>query len=362
MFRPSASGLERALVCQASCIIPVRASNEDPESNKVVAALRGTSIHEHNDRVLHGMSVEESLKQCPEEHRAICARVRLPVTDLDRVQTEASFAIDFATGITRYLGSHLNRNYPTLEQAEYSGTLDIMGLNKSSGIPYVADLKSGMLHTDCQNNAQLKFAALAASKFFSFSVVDASLIYLREDEDPYVDSHTFTQNELLRIEEEFSYFHKELMRQYVEWEMYRKLDMKEGLHCMYCPAAIGCPAKQNALFALVQKAERTDLSTLADNIASMTPEQATQAWLNYKQVHSYWEIAERAIKDYGKRHGIDLPDGRRVVAVESSKTVSDTDTLLKIARSRPLTEHDFVATIKRVRYKKLLPVKIKSEK
>src|ERR1700690_2667553 len=332
--KPSASSLTRAIYCPPSVFLNIRTSSTND------AAEKGTAIHSFVDNVCSGMSRDEAILLVEEKYKEKCLRISTEfLENFTEPKTELSFGVDFVTGETRYLGSHLGRNYPELNESEFSGTLDIVGINKNTGIPVVVDIKSGMEVTPSQHNWQVKFLVFSAHKFYNYNTIEGSLIYVRESEDPYIDSYTFNLEELIQIGEDLKRFYKTLIKESTEYATTGKIHLREGVNCNYCPVTLSCPAKISAIQSLAIKAESTDISNNRDTILSLSPEQAAIAWSRYRNMKNYFFSAEKALKEYAQKYGIDGPDFT-VSSSLSSRTSLDSDKLIQLARKAGVTEDE----------------------
>lgn len=349
--KPSASQLERAMRCLPSSFLPIRVSSESEQ------AERGTNIHEFIDRVIQGSTREEAIALVDPEYRDACNNICTEfINRFDSIQTERSYGVDFVSGEARFLGDHLSRNYPELGENEHSGTADIIALDKDTGNPVLADIKSGKFVSKVENNWQLKFLAYALHKVHGYNEIDCYMIYVREDDEHPIEKYTISgDNAWEKIKQDLNSYSKLVHSAFYAFDLNQELNLKEGTWCQYCPCLASCPAKVQAIKALADKAELiTDLSKVKESIENLTPEQAKQAWYRYKNLKAYWELAEKSIRGYAKSHGIELDDGWYVRASESTRSYTDSEKLLKIAKERPLTDEDLTNTKKRTKFTKIV--------
>src|SRR5690348_7751770 len=139
--KPTASSLERAAACPASCAIPVRVRSSSD------AAERGSAIHGFIEDVISKHETREAaLAKVPVEWRGTCAALDWDAItgDLEPATTfaESAYALDYVTGRARFLGRSLNRKYPPTSDEEITGTSDVDG-DHFDGVPVVADVKTG---------------------------------------------------------------------------------------------------------------------------------------------------------------------------------------------------------------------------
>ncbi len=335
--KPSASNLERSIVCPPSVFLSVRTSSSNP------AAEKGTAIHSFVDNVCMGMSRTEALVLVEEKYKEICIRISTEfLENFLEPKTELSFGVDFSNGNTRYLGSHLGRNYPELGEAEFSGTLDIVGINKKTLIPVVVDIKSGMEVTAAEHNWQIRYLVYAAHKFYGYQSIEGVLIYVRESEDPFIDSYTFSLAEIEQIGLDLKKFYTTLLIESAEYATTGKLHLRESDKCNYCPVLLSCPAKIGAIQALAVRAESSDINNIRNTVMSLSPDQAAIAWTRYRNMKNYWYTAEKAMKEYATKYGIE-GDDFEVSASQSSRTSLDTDKLIQLARKAGVTDDDLAS-------------------
>lgn len=321
IFRTSASSLERVMLCQASDIVPIRITNTDGNEFSEF----GTAKHNFIDSITQGMSRDEALSRVTDKYRKACELISSEFLAKFRdIKTELSFAVDLETGGAMYLGNHLNRDYPDVGESYRTGTCDIMAVNAETGIPVLADMKSGRFTTECSENWQIRFLAYAMHYIYNYPKIECHLIYLREGEDPIFDTFTFEEHHFKEIKVGLLKLWKELIRQEKNFLEQGVLELKEGVkQCEYCPAMVACPAKIGALVALGKKATDADLDKVPTAIQNMTNEQAKDAWVRYKKVDAYWKLADKQMKEFVKQKSIDLGNGKSVAAVTCKRSYTD---------------------------------------
>lgn len=350
-YKPSASNLERAIKCPASSIIPIRVSSENE------AAAIGTWIHKYVELLIEGLTPEAAIFRIPEDYRVHCRKTDASfLKGLVGIDSETSYALDFETGEVRFLGRGLGRNYPDVKESEFTGTLDIQARRDDTVV--IIDMKSGSVTTSAKNNYQIKFAACAIAKHLGVDTVEAHLLYLREDDENFFDSHTFTREELDEAMQEFKDFYALLKKEAEDFETNKKLHLREGFHCAYCPAALSCPAKVNALNALAKKSSETDLEELPYKVSRMDPSIAPAAWKNFKQIETYWTVAEKSIKDYASKNKIVGEDFRVVKTECKTKPKPNVEKLIKLAKKLGATDEDLDSCYGVVKFTKLTTKKL----
>lgn len=333
IYKPSASSLDRAFKCTASAIIPLRVSSENEK------AVRGTWLHKYVELIVEeNLLPEAALFRIPEEYRDVCRRTDLTFLEgLEGAQCEVSFVVDFVTGEARYLGKGLGRNYPDVADTEFTGTIDIYARKGDKTI--LIDMKSGMQTTPCEMNLQMKFGAYAIHKVYGHETVDASLLYLREADENIEDSYRFEDFESIRLE--FLDFVNRLAKD--EWKYMNggQLNMFESSACEYCPAAIGCPAKVNAIRALAGKiGDEDNFDKLNVSIGKLTNDQLAVAWVNYMKIKNYFDVAEKSLRAKIREVGGIQTETFKVTPTECERSSLDANKVVKLAKRLGATPED----------------------
>jgi hypothetical protein len=332
IFKPSASNLQRSMKCCASNIIPIRVSTENER------AERGTWLHKYIELIIGGKLPEAAIYYIPEEYKDACRRTDVSfLTGLHDVQSEVSFAVDFNTGDVRYLGQGLNRDYPELGESEFSGTLDIYAKRDNKAV--LIDMKSGMMTTPAESNAQIWFGAYALHKLYNHDSVESSLLYLREGEENVFDHYKFT--DFKSIFAEFNRYYNRLAKE--EWRYVHggQLNLVEGTWCEYCPSAIACPSKVNAIRALAGKiGDKDNFDDVKVSVSKLNNEQLATAWVNYMKIKNYYDVAEKALRAKIREVGGIKADTFKVIPTECTRKSQDANKLLKLARRLGATDSD----------------------
>ena len=317
--KPTASSLERAAACPASCAIPVRVRAGSD------AADRGNAIHGFVEAVLAKHDTREgALARVPTEWRATCAALDWNplIGDLEpsTVHAESAYALDHVTGAARFLGRSLGRNYPASSDDEIVGTSDIDG-DRFDGVPVVGDLKTGRPVTACRNNWQMRFHAYVRHQLTGSPDVLARLLYVQENGAVYVDEHLFEPADHIDLLDDLSGVVRRIREVRLD-----QLQVFPGEHCTYCPAYLSCPAKTALTKSLVPELHQID-----QLINEMTIEQVGAAWAKLEAIKPLVKRLDAALKDAAKTHLVTLPDGRVLKEISSGKQVVSGERALALA-------------------------------
>lgn len=339
-YRPSASNLERAINCRASCIIPfqTRTTNE--------AAERGSQIHKYVELIISGLSSDAALLRIPDEYKENCRHTDTSfLVGLTDIKSEVSYAVDFETGKSRVLGQGLDRDYPEVGESEFVGTLDIVAMRGE--VPVIIDMKSGLTTTPAKLNYQIKFAVCAVTGLEDFSLcpeeIETRLLYLREDNDNFSDVYIYKKQDVSQSFYELKRFYRKLIYEAKQFEEHGHIQMHEGFHCAYCPCQLFCPAKTAAIRALGEKAEDSiDEEGNFEINYKINKKNAAKAWENYQKIKTYYEAAEKSVKSYAQTHGI-KGDTFKVTPTECKRTKLDATKLVHLSRKLGASDSDLTS-------------------
>jgi len=306
--KPTASSLERAVACPASCAIPVRVRASSD------AASRGNEIHGFIEAVLAGHKTREAaLADVPLEWRGTCAALDWDalVGDLvpGTVRVESAYALNYVTGAVRFLGSSLGRNYPPTGENEIVGTSDIDG-EHVEGLPAVDDVKTGQPTTECRKNWQMRFHAFVRHKLTGEPDILARLKYVGENGAIRVDGHLFEPFDHVDFLSDLG-----AAMQRIREVKLDALQVFPGEHCRYCPAYLSCPAKTALTRALVP-----ELDSIDRLVGEMTVEQIAAAWVKLEAIKPLVKRLDAAMKDAARSQTIELPDGRVLREIEKGRS------------------------------------------
>lgn len=326
---PTASGLEAALHCAASVVLP-RATSTNPWAED------GQARHEYLRRVLPptSMPAKVALHYVPLRLRRQCEAIHLSdlVGDLStNVRAEVSYGIHVDTGEVRELGVGLDRKYPKLGARWIMGTLDIEG-ERLDGAWVVKDWKTG--HADVtaadDGNAQLLFFARALATLHPDREIVGLILRLSEDGAARSDSRaTYDAFEL----DAFLLELRAVLDRIAAMRRRKHLEVNEGPWCRWCPAFSHCPAKQALARRLVP-----ELDAIKETIADMSVQDCGKAWLVLRKIRPVYESITKALKERAKIEPIPLEVGKFLRPIRYMTARFDTAAAVLLLRELGATE------------------------
>jgi hypothetical protein len=280
------SGLERAMACQSSVLLP------QTKSAMTTHAHYGTVVHAFlKDCNLRGR--DEALADAPAEHREALAQIdttRLPL-DPKRWTPEISYAYgpesDTARELARGDGS---RNYPT--EPLLFGTADLVGLTDEAVI--IIDWKGPHATlTPAKDNWQLKGYGLAAARAYGRQKAIGILARILDNGLPFFDAAEYGMFELDSAAEA-------IRALWVKLKAGIAGEPHEGEWCKWCPAFAACPAKVSLAVAL---------GAGAPGFAHLDQNTAKAVYERSKSARAVLDRVDAALEDFARQHPIDLGNG-----------------------------------------------------
>ena len=338
---PTASSLERAHNCPASCVLPGADVTTDDST-------RGNNGHSFVSRVIGGMPRAAALEQVPEELRATCTGIdfRKLVGDLTSVRAEVAYAYDTKTRTARELGVNIGRKYPPTSATEIAGTLDIEG-NREDGVPCVPDLKFGFGDvTHPRENFQTLFFGLVRSTIKRTDEAEARILRIRANGEVILTSHVFGRfdlDEYADALEEIVAGVAEARRAYLENGLTR---VHAGPWCTYCPAFASCPRKQllvRQMLPELQALAGPDAAAIDGRIQAMSVVDAGRAWSKYKEIKTVFEAVEESLKARAKREALPLANGKEAALSSYSQASFSKVRAMELLRIRGATDEEIAS-------------------
>jgi hypothetical protein len=347
--RLTASRLALAQKCPGAFALPhVETENE--------ASKRGIAIHAHIEKVLSTGETYASYIKDPavrglcenlDPHRLYWVVKASHDTDkelagpkfqgplasdlavMDEIFTELPFALNPETGEARPLehepGNH--RDYTGAPEGWVCGTADVVtvakGMSKlSESVPsedevIITDWKTGMVPVENpEDNLQLRFLALAASRAYGVKRAVVQVAYISPDGEIAVSAFEFGSKELDEIEEQIR-----SIASRIENTRKGSLELKVGSHCRYCPALRFCPAQASAARSLLDNVpEEATANTIAEKAGKLTSEEAAIIWERLQAVKNAVKMSEEVLQAYVlQEEGVDLPEGNQLRLVTSKR-------------------------------------------
>lgn len=279
----SASALPRLLKCAGSAALPQANTTSE-------WAEAGTERHAEQEDAVNAGNV-------PDDVRAL-------VGDDVLIRAEVALAYDIATGGGRELGVGKNRDYSGLGPFEVPGTADLLAVAADRVI--VIDAKGWEDVDAAERNAQLALLALAAARAHGKEEALVAILYLRGDHRDLRDRAVLDAFDLDAFAQRLAGLHAAVAEQRARRARGELVDVAEGAHCKYCPAAHACPAKVALLQRLVRGTEADELELMLP----LTPATARDAYERLQAGKGLLKRIERALYAYAANDPIPLGNGR----------------------------------------------------
>lgn len=321
-MNPTGSTFDLYSTCRLAACLPIAKRGN-------AYAAEGTVFHKFFQRVVEaqgspplisgpGLDLaaarEVALQEAPAELRAALAMVQLDTLQLDpkAIATEVAFAFDAITGKAREIGRGLERQYGELAATEYAGTIDRAALTSDGG-GYVGDYKRfGYSTPRCSENRQMKFAALCVSRAWSAKYVDAEIVRIDDDGEPWSDTARFEAFDLDSFEQELVQLRHRMETDQAAWANGDVPEATLGDHCRYCPSLPYCPAKMSLARAVIG-GESDEIRKLAaaakEGKLLVGPDAAPRIWALVKQAKAVLEAVDGALRDLARAIPFVLEDG-----------------------------------------------------
>lgn len=297
MKLPTASQLDRAKRCPASCVLPQ--TENVSEWNERGGATHTYLLSESRGKAHH----------VPPDHRAYVERIK--EEEVPRGIYEISFAMDLESGLARVLGRNLP-DYKGAHPQEVCGTADIF---KSEGAyVYIGDVKTGLAHhvPPPQENLQLGFLALAASRVENKDKALVEILHIMETGDVKKEGVFLDGWKLDAIEVELVHTIGRVREAAAIVAAAGVPPVVTGPHCKFCPAFAACPA-QTALVKLMAAGGR-DLEKQI--MEALTVETAGRAYAMYKNAQELLNRVRDGIYGFAQQHPVDIGNGWELKEVE----------------------------------------------
>ena len=348
-YLPSASGLDRAVACTASVVLP-QVSTSSP------AAERGTAMHTYLEKVARGDDPIVAVESAPEQYREWLRLIDVTKLFEDRSQNldiEQAFALDVATSKVRFITKLSDRDYGPVSDTEFVGTLDL-SYRAASGRLVVRDYKSGMNLGDPSSKMQLRFFALCYHLLLGKTEVDVEFVYVDED-GTITTERAETPLGVLEFQETLGAL-RELSGAVATSRSAYALGtfptVKPGDHCRYCGAYQHCPAKPSLL-----KTALPDVEFVAGSLALMSPERIGAAYLKLQEIKNLTKHIDDVIRECVEQQDLPLGNGKRLTMASSSRSSFDSNRLIALARKLGADEGMIRSCMKKTTFDKLQQVK-----
>ena len=324
---PSASQLDRVMVCLGSAALPQIGSTS-------AAARVGTLVH----RFLQA-ALEETVAvvlarwrldpTIPEEVLAICEHIdpdTLPWEHFGQMFAEVAYAFDVDTGDVRLLGVGL-----TLEEIraarrppEIAAIVDLEGFDTETREVYVYDYKTGSYWIDPWDSWQLRIGALCSLKYHGGTRANASMLHLRGHQ-AYTRTATW---DMFDLEDAAAQLYRMAAEVRAMRAGTKPLKLVTGPHCRICPAIASCPAKINLAYVMALglapgptlperfSGTKELIAVLRDK--SLAPDTARLVYERLLDIESVTKEVRSGLEDYASTHPIPLSNGKVLAVVEGA--------------------------------------------
>ena len=327
---PTASRLDLANACPASCVLP----SEDGEPGDAV--YRGNVAHKYLEDIANGITQAVALQDVPVE---MLPWIRaLPIErmfqGLGNVRPEVPYAVNVITRFVRVLnGGH--RDYADRTDDEFVGTVDLIA-TRPDGRALIRDYKTGANLGDPATKLQLRFAALALHLETGAQEIDVEFAYILQDGAVQYDTATLnvwdfdeTFETLVRLRESIT----QARHRYSAGE---PLSVRTGQHCRFCPAFWSCPAKIGALRTVTQ----LDVRRLPTRQSALR-----EFWQKYEETRQIIDRAKPLVTEYVDRDEIPLDDHTCVRMITSTKREYAVEKLKRLALSLGATDAQLLGCV-----------------
>ena len=301
MSLPSASKLQLAATCAASCALP-----QDGFAHP--AGDEGTVLHALLDAALEAR--KNGMQHVPpESHEAWLDSVLEAVgPTLDGAASEMAYGYDPMTGAAYLYGSHIGRHYPERETpTTLRGTVDYVAPSGAGGW-LVVDLKTGNEDVPVERHWQVRYAALAVGAWHGAEVVQTAILHApRDGSRPWWEwGPVYDGFALAGLRAELRGIVEAIQRAERDVRDGKTPRLVQGPHCGQCPARRSCPAMTGLVRAWATRPQETkaELHHLLD------VETAGLAWARIQAAKAVLAEAERQVYAFASVQPVPLPNGR----------------------------------------------------
>lgn len=297
-MRLSLSGLERALACPPSTVLP-QVGSVTPD------ATRGHALHDFVAEVATGVVPYAALQKLPEELHPAAAAIDFTHVPggVTGYAAEVAFLYDVRADTARELGRGLGRKYPAHAGHEVPGTADLVGLTEDAVV--VWDWKFGWgCVTKAAQNRQLAGYALAAARAYGRRRAFVGLLRQPEGASPWFDWAELDELDLDATAAELRGLLADAEREAGKLAAGEALRTTVGPHCRYCPALRVCPAQATLAVALANPSAWQQGLPL-----ELTLETAALALERIRAARAVLDKVEESIDALARQTPIPLGDG-----------------------------------------------------
>lgn len=324
MKLPSASRLALAERCIGAAVLP---AVQRPSTD---AQAAGTGRHRFLERARE-VGREQALAEIPAgaPWRATCAGIDLDALPVGR--HEVAYAYDPATDTARELGAALGRDYSAAHPGEVTGTADLV---VSGDVPLVVDFKGSEHVGPAGEHLQLGFYALCAARVAGAEEVDTAIVYLHSDGRAEWDRARLTAWDLAALAGRIAELTARVAEADEALASGRLPTLVEGHHCLRCASLTLCPAQVELARTMALAIEQSPSSELLARLAPLEDTEAGAALDRLERVAEVIDLQVKALRERATRTGLPLPDGSRLVPIESTRREVLVDKALPLLAAR----------------------------
>lgn len=296
MRLPSASGVDRAMLCIGSTVLPqADVSGEHARGGNWKHDFWGEASREGVERALAAVAADN-------RDEAVGLDVWLAPS---KAYFEVALAYDFETGQAREVPqTDGRRDYRDVRDTEVAVTFDAGWVEADEA--FLVDLKTGHGHVPhASSNWQLKVGALALAAWRDALACSVAIVKPGGGEPRW---HMLDAIDLSIARDELRALAR---RQQAAAERLKGggiPSLSVGSHCGYCKSRLHCPAQT----ALVRRLGADPVDWASDMTAQLTPETAGIAWSRLESAKKALGEVEGALRMYAKDAPLVLADGRRL--------------------------------------------------
>lgn len=325
-MKPTASKLELLERCPAAGALPAVWTEATDDMRA------GTARHRFIQRARE-IGREEALAEVPTDAPW---RVQCEALELDELPAgdhEIAYAYDVAHDTARCLGPWLDRAYDVWP-TEISGTADLIAPPSADRPRWlVIDFKGEEEVEPAQQNLQIGIFALCLARLHGVDEVDVAIGYLRHGGGIRWDRATLGPFDIEAVADRLRGITAGIDAARAQLADGVTPDVSMGLHCRRCPALLACPAQVAAARALL------DAPPTNEALAQASAEDAGAAWVRVKVLGELADRIRAVLAARAEVDGLPLPDGARLVPVETVRRT------LLIEKAEPLLRARFGAQL-----------------
>lgn len=322
----SASGVGAAIICPSRLVLPAAHTSSD-------AAARGDSLHEFAR--ICGKTPEardEALKAVPDDWKftAEGMNIQQALEGLTIVGFERAYALNVKTGVVRFIGEDIGRDYngtlakngqAPLDKYDVPFTIDVEGRSNFLNMPTELDYKSGQNVGDPAEHWQRRICATGLMLYYDEPTAISRIAYIWMDGSIHPDGCEFSildTEEFLETCVRTIDAIEEAKRTFASGRMPVINPDEEA--CKYCPALTSCPYWTNFAKSMLGRMQAIENGP---ELSELTPEEMGKAWEDAKKAEKIAEMTIKALKLMASKNPFPVGEKYEVRSKEKSRTYFD---------------------------------------